>query len=102
MRYRIELSSSRKGFARINLPGRIIEVEAADHVGPVWQVRLSDQSLAGAGAVTVRADNANDAVWRVARAAVRAVSELTGSPIEGELSADSDDNSDNLRRNNLR
>lgn len=90
MRYRIELSSDRSGFARINVPGRIIEVVAADHVGPVWQVRLTDSEALASGSVTVRADNPNDAVWRVARAAVRAVSELTGSPIEGELSADSD------------
>jgi hypothetical protein len=90
MRYRIELSSSRSGFGRINLPGRVIEVEAADHVGPVWQVRLSDPEALRSGSVTIRADGPNDAVWRVARAAVRAVSELTGSPIEGELSADSD------------
>jgi hypothetical protein len=96
MRYRIELSSSRNGFARINVPGRIIEIEAADHVGPVWQVRVTDQSAAGSGAVTVRADNAHDAVWRVARAAVRAVSELTGSAIEGELGNGSEESPSNL------
>jgi hypothetical protein len=93
MHYRIELSNSRKGFARVNLPGRVIEVEAGEHIGPVWQVRLTELSAAGqpnteARALTVCADSANDAVWRVARAAVRAVSELTGSPIEGELTAD--------------
>src|SRR5260221_6441215 len=65
MRYRIELSSSRTGFARVNLPDRVIEVEAAEHVGQVWQVKLTDQSLAGSGSVNARADNANDAVWRV-------------------------------------
>jgi hypothetical protein len=97
MRYRIELSSSRNRFARINVPGRIIEIEAADHVGPVWQVRVSDASTLGSGAVTVRADNAHDAVWRVARAAVRAVSELTGSAIEGELSTASEEFPSNLR-----
>ncbi|SRR5260221_3156387 len=96
MRYRIELSSSRTGFARVNLPDRVIEVEAAEHVGQVWQVKLTDQSLAGSGSVNVRADNANDAVWRVARAAVRAVSELTGSPVEGELNADPEKPSSNL------
>jgi hypothetical protein len=101
MRYRIEISSSRSGFARVNLPGRIIEIEALDHMGPVWQVKLSDavegssSPIVGPGPGTVRADNANDAVWRVARAAVRAVSELTGSPIEGELTAGSEPSSDN-------
>ena len=33
--------------------------------------------------MTVRAGSAGEAVWRVARAAVRAVAEITGSPIEG-------------------
>jgi len=36
------------------------------------------------------ANNANDAVWRVARAAVRAVSELTNSPLDDELRHDPD------------
>jgi hypothetical protein len=101
MRYRIELSNGRSGFARVDLPGRVIEVEAGEHIGPVWRVKLSDQPVAqgsaGGGTVTVCADNANDAVWRVARAAVRAVSELTGSPIEGELSADPRDSFNNSR-----
>jgi len=97
MRYRIELSNNRSGFARINVPGRVIEVVAAEHVGPVWQVRLTDSEALASGSVAVRADNPNDAVWRVARAAVRAVSELTGSPIEGELNADSANNSGNLQ-----
>jgi|HubBroStandDraft_4_1064222.scaffolds.fasta_scaffold01660_3 hypothetical protein len=102
MRYRIELSSNRNGFARINIPGRVIEVEAAQRMGAVWQVKLTEPSTdgpgaVGSGAVTVRADNAHDAVWRVARAAVRAVSELTGSPIEGDLSADPEKSPSNLR-----
>lgn len=101
MRYRIELSNGRSGFARVDLPGRVIEVEAGEHIGPVWRVKLSDQPVAqrsaGGGTVTVCADSANDAVWRVARAAVRAVSELTGSPIEGELSADPRDSFNNSR-----
>jgi len=86
MRYRIEMSPSRKGYARVNLPGRILALEANRHVGPVWLVGISD--LAGdapgsaAGSVTVRAGSAGEAVWRVARAAVRAVAEITGSPIE--------------------
>ena len=101
MRYRIELSNGRSGFARIDLPGRVIEVEADDHIGPVWRVKLTGeaagQGSTGGGTVTVCADNASDAVWRVARAAVRAVSELTGNPIEGELTADPRDFPNNSR-----
>ena len=85
MRYRIEVSQSRKGFARVNLPGRVIALEANQHVGPVWVVCVTDLTGAEEGSVTVRADNAGDAVWRVARAAVRAVAQLTGSEIEGEI-----------------
>jgi hypothetical protein len=40
--------------------------------------------------VALHADSANDAVWRVARAAVRAVSELTDSPLDDELRHDPD------------
>ena len=97
MRYRIELSSSRNGFARVEVPNRVFEVEADEHIGPVWRVKLTDPSAARSGAVTVCADSANDAAWRVARAAVRAVSELTGSPIEGGLNADTREPSDNSR-----
>jgi hypothetical protein len=84
MRYRIDMSQSRKGFARIDFPGRILALEANRHVGPVWLVGISD--LAGeapgeaGGAVAVRAASAGEAVWRVARAAVRAMAEITGSP----------------------
>jgi hypothetical protein len=87
MQYRIEVSQSRKGYARVNLPGRIIALEANQHVGPVWLVGVLDLTGDTEGSVTVRADNASDAVWRVAQAAVRAVSELTNSPIEGEIRA---------------
>jgi len=51
MRYRIELSSNRNGFARINIPGRVIEVEAAQRMGAVWQVKLTEPSTDGPGAV---------------------------------------------------
>jgi len=85
MHYRIEMPHTRKGFARVNFPGRIIALEAAQHVGPVWLVDVTDLTGNQEGAVTVRADNAGDAVWRVARAAVRAVSEMTDSPIDGEI-----------------
>ena len=85
MRYRIELSRTRKGFARVNLPGRVIALEASRQAGPVWHVTLTDLSREGSGSVSVHASDANDAVWRVARATVRAVSELSASPLEGEL-----------------
>ena len=85
MQYRIEVSQSRLGYARLNFPGRIIELEATQHVGPVWMVGFLDVSGDAEGSVTVRADGANDAVWRVAQATVRAVSELTNNPIEGEI-----------------
>ena len=88
MRYRIEMSQSRNGYARVNFPGRVFALEANRHVGPVWLVGISDLAGDGAGAdsegsVTVRAGSAGEAVWRVARAAVRAVAEITGSPVRG-------------------
>jgi len=85
MQYRIEVSQSRQGHARINMPGRVIELEATQHVGPVWLVGVLDVTGDVEGSLTVRADGASDAVWRVARATVRAVSELTDSPIDGEI-----------------
>ena len=89
MRYRIDLSKSRNGQARVNLPGRVLGLEANRHVGPLWLVGISD--LAGdapeeaSGSVAVRADSAGEAVWRVARAAVRAVAEITGTPPENAI-----------------
>ena len=85
MRYRIDQSRSRPGFARVHMPGRVLSLEARDHDGALWQVSLTDLFDESTGSIAVRAGNANDAVWRVARAAVRAVSQLTGNPIEGEL-----------------
>ena len=85
MQYRIEVSPARRGYARVNLPGRIIALEATQHVGPVWLVGVLDVTGDSEGSVTVRADSAGDAVWRVAQAAVRAMSQLTGSPIDGEI-----------------
>jgi hypothetical protein len=90
MRYRIELSRTRKGFGRIHLPGREIALEAKHRNGSDWQVMLTDMAGARSGMVELRAADDSDAIWRVARAAVRAVSELTGNPIEGELGAASD------------
>ena len=90
MRYRIEISQTQKGFARVNFPGRVIGLEATQHVGPVWLVSVLDVIGDGEGSVTVRADNAADAVWRVARATVRAFAELTGERIEGEIKPSSE------------
>jgi hypothetical protein len=91
MQYRIEISTSREGVARIHLPGRSLELEArADDGG--WQVAVVDPEQPPArgadNTVALAAASANDAVWRVARAAVRAVSELTNSPLEHELRHD--------------
>jgi hypothetical protein len=91
MRYRIEISQTQKGFARVNYPGRVIALEATQHVGPVWLVGVVDALGDGEGSVTVRADHAGDAVWRVARATVRAIAELTGERIEGEIKPSSED-----------
>lgn len=95
MRYRIEMSPTRKGFARINFPGRVIALEATQHVGPVWLVGVTDLIGEHEGSVTVRADHAGDAVWRVAQATVRAVSQLTGSPIDGEIKPSIEDSASN-------
>lgn len=81
MRYRIEMSRSRNGYARVNFPGRVLVIEANRHVGPVWLVGICDLADDAEGSVTMRAGSAGDAVWRVARAAVRAVAETTGSPV---------------------
>ena len=91
MQYRIEISTSREGVARIHLPGRSLELEARPDDGG-WQVVVVDpqhpiQPDTG-NTVALHAASANDAVWRVARAAVRAVSELTNSPLEQELRHD--------------
>ena len=86
MHYRIEISRTRDGFARLNFPGRVIALEATQHVGPVWLVGVTDLTGEREGSVTVRADHAGDAVWRVARATVRAVAQLTDSSIDGEIS----------------
>lgn len=91
MQYRIEISTSREGVARIDLPGRSLELEArADDGG--WQVAVVDPQRPpppeADNTIALQAASANDAVWRVARAAVRAVSELTNSPLDHELRHD--------------
>ncbi|MGD9618171.1 MAG: hypothetical protein AB7O13_25420 [Alphaproteobacteria bacterium] len=95
MRYRIEMSSSRKGYARINLPGRILALKANRHAGPVWLVGISEladdaERSVAEGSVAVHAGSAGEAVWRVARAAVRAVAEITDSPVEGSIERSSE------------
>jgi hypothetical protein len=82
MQYRIELSSTKRGMARIHLPGRRLDLETAGAAGAGFRVAISDPEQPPPGIVDVRAATANEAVWRVARALVRAVSELTGSPLE--------------------
>jgi hypothetical protein len=85
MRYRIEVSPTRKGFARVHFPGLVISLEAIENAGPVWRVDVGDMMGPEKGSISVRADNSGDAVWRVAQAAVRAVSHLTDNPIAGEI-----------------
>lgn len=82
MRYRIELSTTRRGAARLHLPGRVFALEATRLAESEWEVSLSDPTTGKSGAIAVRGKNANDAVWRVARAAVRAIAELTGASLE--------------------
>ena len=93
MQYRIEISTSREGVARIHLPGRSLELEAcADQADDGWRVAVVDPQHPvqhdSANTVALHAASANDAVWRVARAAVRAVSELTNSPLDDALRHD--------------
>jgi hypothetical protein len=92
MQYRIEISTSREGVARIHLPGRSLELEAHGGAGAAWLVAVVDPrhpvDQDAANIVELQAASANDAVWRVARAAVRAVSELTNSPLDDELRHD--------------
>ena len=90
MQYRIEIANGQEGVARVHLPGRSLELEARADGGEVWRVAVTDTHKPEAGTVALRAPSANDAVWRVARAAVRAIAELTGNPIEGGLRHDPD------------
>jgi hypothetical protein len=90
MQYRIEIATGKEGIARVHLPGRSLELEARADGAEVWRVAVVDSLRPETGTVELRAASANDAVWRVARAVVRAVSELTGNPIEGGLRHDPD------------
>ena len=85
MQYRIDMSRSRNGYARVNVPGRVFALEANRHVGPLWLVGICDLAGQATGSVSVRAGSAGEAVWRVARAAVRAVAETTDSPVEAAI-----------------
>ena len=82
MQYRIDLSTTRRGAARVHLPGRTLDLEAVRASGTEWDVSISDARGMKSGLVTVSTATANDAVWHVARAAVRAYAALTGIPLE--------------------
>ncbi|MBV9826661.1 MAG: hypothetical protein JO001_13465 [Alphaproteobacteria bacterium] len=84
MRYRIEVSIARKGFVQVHFPGRLIALEASRHEGLVWQVEVTDDGGGYRGLVSVHAENAADAAWRVAQATVRAVSGLMQAPLDPE------------------
>ena len=92
MQYRIEISTSREGVAKIHLPGRSLELQARGDAAAGWEVAVVDPQQPpqddAANTIAIDAASANDAVWRVARAAVRAVSELTESPLDDELRHD--------------
>jgi hypothetical protein len=92
MQYRIEISTSREGVAKIHLPGRSLELEASGDPAAGWKVAVFDPQNPpqddDASSIAIAAASANDAVWRVARAAVRAVSELTENPLDDELRHD--------------
>ena len=92
MQYRIEISTSREGVAKIHLPGRSLELEAYGDAAVGWQVAVIDPQrpvrATADNTVAISAASANDAVWRVARAAVRAVSELTDNPLDDDLRND--------------
>ena len=80
MQYRIEFAAGRRA-ARVELPGRRLELAATRASGRNWVVSVADGEGGKPGIVTVPAATAADAVWRVARAAVRAFAELTGQPV---------------------
>ena len=94
MQYRIEISTSREGVAKVHLPGRSLELQARGDAAVGWQVAVVDPQQPppdeANNTIAIAAANANEAVWQVARAAVRAVSELTHSPLEDELRHDPD------------
>ena len=82
MQFRIEVSAAANPAARVHLPGRQLELSARRLGASRWQVRVADPQAAAAGVVGLAAADANEAIWRVARAAVRAVAELRGESVE--------------------
>ena len=82
MPFRIEMSAAPEPAARVYLPGRQLELSAYQLGESEWQVRVADPEAVTTGIVGVSAANANEAIWRVARAAVRAVAELRGETVE--------------------
>jgi hypothetical protein len=89
MQYRIEMSMTRRGAARIHLPGRTIELETRRLSAAEWEVSVSDPAAAKSGTVVVGAASAENAVWHVAHTAVRAIAELTGQPLENGVATSS-------------
>lgn len=81
MQFRIEVSAEPEPVARIHLPGRSLELSARRLGEREWQVRVADPEGA-AGVVGLAASDAKEAIWRVARAAVRAIAELSGESVE--------------------
>ena len=81
MQFRIEMSSTPEPAARLHLPGRNLELRVRRLGEREWQVLVADGQGA-AGAVGLEAADAGEAIWRVARAAVRAVAELRGESVE--------------------
>ena len=92
MQYRIEISTSRDGVAKIHLPGRSLELQARGDPAAGWRIAVVDPQNPpqdeNENTVAIAAASATDAVWRVARAAVRAVSELTDNPLDEQLRHD--------------
>lgn len=84
LRYRIEMPTTRRGAASVHLPGRVLELEARRVSDTGWDVSVTDARGGRSGIVSLSAVTANDAVWRVARAAARAWAELTGTTLEEE------------------
>jgi hypothetical protein len=81
MQYRIELAANRRA-ARVDLPGRSLDLEAVRATGSDWDVSVTPAAGGRSGIVTLAAATAADAVWRVARAAVQAYAELTGQTLD--------------------
>jgi hypothetical protein len=81
MQFRIEMSATPEPSARVQLPGRSLELSAQRLRNREWQVRLAGGE-GEAGVVGLQAADASEAVWRVARALVRAVAELRGESVE--------------------